>query len=231
MILQAFKFTNVFLAKHFLNIFKISIFPVLFNILLIYWNKAYFRANPDTQSPIMTQDNLLTTLFSGLISLYVFSLLVQVVNDHYKKEKRTLLNYYFQAFYYLPNVFLASLIVGLAVAGGLMLFIVPGIYLLGRLLLVQLIVIVENKNFVESFSAGQDYAKGYSWTLSLAFLWLLCLFILISIPFSSLIFSPLGEISSLWIMASIVLALYNHTLAIYTYVFVYSLYLAVLQDK
>ena len=112
-----------------------------------------------------------------------------------------------------------------------MLFIVPGIYLLGRLLLVQLIVIVENKNFVESFSAGQDYAKGYSWTLSLAFLWLLCLFILISIPFSSLIFSPLGEISSLWIMASIVLALYNHTLAIYTYVFVYSLYLAVLQDK
>jgi hypothetical protein len=63
----------------------------------------------------------------------------------------------------LARVFGASILFGLAVAVGLMLFIIPGIYLIGIFQLVFVAIILENARIGEAFGISRRLIKGHWW--------------------------------------------------------------------
>jgi len=63
----------------------------------------------------------------------------------------------------LPRVIGASFLFGLAIALGFMLFVIPGIYLMGIFQLVLVAVIVENSGVIGAFGTSRRLIKGYWW--------------------------------------------------------------------
>lgn len=66
---------------------------------------------------------------------------------------------------YLPSLIGAGLLAGLGIAFGLVLFIVPGLFLLTRWSLITPVIALEHKKAGESFGRSNELVKGQSWTV------------------------------------------------------------------
>ena len=94
---------------------------------------------------------ILLFIFTNLfLTPFITSFCILVVNDLQKDGLKESIGYYIVSFQLILKVLLLTLITGLIVIGGLILFIVPGAYLASRLLYSPYFLILEGKTVLES---------------------------------------------------------------------------------
>ena len=82
-----------------------------------------------------------------------------IVYDLQKENLKESLGYYLVSFQLILKVLLLTLATGLVVIGGLLLFIVPGMYLASRLLYSPYYLILEGKTVLSSLDASWQVTK------------------------------------------------------------------------
>jgi hypothetical protein len=87
----------------------------------------------------------------------------------------------------LPRMLVAALLFGLALAIGFVLFIIPGIYLMGIYQLVFVALVVEDAGIFQSFSRSSGLIKGYWWRSTVIVTVAIVILFVISILVSTLI--------------------------------------------
>jgi hypothetical protein len=100
---------------------------------------------------------------------------------------------------FILRVTIASILAGIAIAIGLILFIVPGLFLLTIWCLIVPVIVLENVDFGASFGRSRDLVRGHGWhvfgTIVLVFLVLIVVGVLIGLILAALPDAVRGLIS------------------------------------
>jgi hypothetical protein len=98
----------------------------------------------------------------------------------------------------LPALIAAGIVAGIGVAIGLVLLIVPGLYLLTRWALIPAVIVIEKRGAGDAFDRSWDLTRGYGWTV---FGSLFVSFILYAIAQGVFraVFLPLPRFPEIWI--------------------------------
>jgi hypothetical protein len=136
-------------------------------------------------------------LVSALISLagtfWLQGALIQAVSD--VRDGRADLSVsetFSQVYSRLGTIIVAGLLLGLAIAIGLLLLIVPGLYLMTIWIAVIPAIVLENRGIGESFGRSRELVRGYGWNVFGIIV--LTILILLGVGIAiGLILSPLAE--------------------------------------
>jgi hypothetical protein len=136
-------------------------------------------------------------LVSALISLagtfWLQGALIQAVSD--VRDGRADLSVsetFSQVYPRLGTIIVAGLLLGLAIAVGLLLLIVPGLYLMTIWIAVIPAIVLENRGIGESFGRSRELVRGYGWNVFGIIV--LTILILLGVGIAiGLILSPLAE--------------------------------------
>jgi hypothetical protein len=118
--------------------------------------------------------NWLAVLFWALVSValgiigffWLAGALVEAVNDVRDGRIDSTIGELFQRVRpQLPALITAGVLAGLGILGGLILFIIPGLFLLTRWALLAPVVVLEKKRAGEAFSRSWELVKGHSWSV------------------------------------------------------------------
>ena len=172
MILDGFKFS--------INFFKDNFSKLIF-ILLAPWF-IYITFNFFLSSASISQDSLeeLFLLIPIIISqAWTQCLVIIAIAD--KDKKRTIPDLYIYTLYKLPIVILWSLFVMLAVAVGILLFIIPGIYIACRYSVLIVELLLSNQNSTEAARSAFSLTENKVLQIFIYFLAILPIFMSISI--------------------------------------------------
>ena len=162
MILEGFKFTNNLFLDNFTKFF-IVVFPIYVIQFLVYLAFGSVPGNEFGTSPSST--NIAQQFLSNLLTLYSYALVILLTNDIYKEKSRSVSSYFYQALYFFPKMFGIGLITGILVLFGFILFILPGFYLLARLMFSPYIGLIENKPILDSVKKSFEITKDQGWNL------------------------------------------------------------------
>ncbi len=147
------KTVNIFKEKYQLFI-GITAIPVILNIIIAL-------ITPDRNNMTNTIDSidflilplsllyLVATIASSIATLYAIPSKTLTISEAYKKTPNKILPY-----------FAVLLLAGLAVFGGFLLLIIPGIILLVWFSLATYTLVFENTGIVESFKKSKQYVTG-----------------------------------------------------------------------
>jgi hypothetical protein len=102
----------------------------------------------------------------------------------------------------LPALIVAGLLAGLGIGLGLLLFVVPGLYLLTIWSLIVVVIVLEGRSAGEAFTRSRELVRGHGWSV---FGLLIITFILVAIASGviRLVFSPLPDFLDDWLGALI----------------------------
>jgi phage shock protein PspC (stress-responsive transcriptional regulator) len=91
-----------------------------------------------------------------------------------------------------PAIAVTGILAGLAIVIGLVLLIVPGLYLLTIWSLIVPAIVLENKGIGEAFGRSRELVRGYAWTVFGVVVGVFVLLVLAGIVLS-LVLSPLDD--------------------------------------
>ena len=109
--------------------------------------------------------NIAQQFLSNLLTLYSYALVILLIDDIYKEKSRSVSNYFYQALYFFPKMFGIGIITGILVLFGFLLFILPGFYLLARLMFSPYIGLMENRPILDSVKKSFEITKDKGWKL------------------------------------------------------------------
>ena len=162
MILEGFKFTNSLFLDNFTKFF-IVIFPIYVIQFLVYLAFGSVPGNEFGTSPSST--NIAQQFLSNLLTLYSYALAILLIDDIFKEKSRSVSNYFYQALYFFPKIIGIGLITGILVVFGLLLFILPGLYISARLMFAPYIGLMENRPILDSVKKAYEITEGKGWKL------------------------------------------------------------------
>ena len=162
MILEGFKFTNSLFLENFTKFF-IVVFPVYVMQFLVYLAFGSVPGNEFGTSSSFT--NFTQQILANLLTLYSYALVILLIDDVFKKRSRSVSNYFYQALYFFPKMIGIGLITGILVVFGFLLFILPGFYLLARLMFAPYIGLMENRPILDSVKKAYEITEGKGWKL------------------------------------------------------------------
>lgn len=162
MILEGFKFTNSLFLDNFTKFF-IVVFPIYVIQFLVYLAFGSVPGNEFGTSPSST--NIAQQFLSNLLTLYSYALAILLIDDIFKEKSRSVSNYFYQALYFFPKIIGIGLITGILVVFGLLLFILPGLYISARLMFAPYIGLMENRPILDSVKKAYEITEGKGWKL------------------------------------------------------------------
>ena len=162
MILEGFKFTNNLFLDNFTKFF-IVVFPIYVIQFLVYLAFGSVPGNEFGKSPSST--NIAQQFLSNLLTLYSYALAILLIDDIFKEKSRSVSNYFYQALYFFPKIIGIGLITGILVVFGLLLFILPGLYISARLMFAPYIGLMENRPILDSVKKAYEITEGKGWKL------------------------------------------------------------------
>jgi hypothetical protein len=162
MILEGFKFTNSLFLDNFTKFF-IVIFPIYVIQFLVYLAFGSVPGNEFGTSSSST--NIAQQSLSNLLTLYSYALAILLIDDIFKEKSRSVSNYFYQALYFFPKIIGIGLITGILVVFGLLLFILPGLYISARLMFAPYIGLMENRPILDSVKKAYEITEGKGWKL------------------------------------------------------------------
>ena len=119
MILQAIQNSNQFYLNNLFNILKVCFLPLILLALLI---------------PLISlTTNIALQGLIILMQLHLSAVLMLVTADLKNSDLKDTFNYMIKPFFYLGPLIAVALVVGLLALFGFSLFIIPGIFILGKL--------------------------------------------------------------------------------------------------
>ncbi len=162
MILEGFKFTNSLFLDNFTKFF-IVIFPIYVIQFLVYLAFGSVPGNEFGTSSSST--NIAQQILANLLTLYSYALAILLIDDIFKEKSRSVSNYFYQALYFFPKIIGIGLITGILVVFGLLLFILPGLYISARLMFAPYIGLMENRPILDSVKKAYEITEGKGWKL------------------------------------------------------------------
>ena len=203
MILEGFKFSINFLKDNFKKLITIVSIPIIFELIL-----NSFISISEIEGDSITFYLVAT---AGLfIQTWAQCMLIIFVAD--KTSTRSLSDLYVYTLYKLPIVIIWSLFVGLAATLGILLFILPGIYIGLRYAFYIFEIILSSKKSTQAMKDSFVMTEGKVMQIFLYILPLMITVILLSIFIYSL--------SNFFIIG----ILYNYLIIIFTTLYSYYLY-------
>jgi hypothetical protein len=165
MILQALKKSNQFYLKNIFKIINTCALPLLLVSLL----SSYSLNNDGNQLFGLT-------FITSLLQVHLTGVLILVIADISNNSFQSTINYYFKSLYYILPLFCVSILVGIAVTFGFLAFLLPGIFLMGKLIFAQYFLILRGKGVLESLEQAWNLDSSRAWNIGLAvfslmFLW------------------------------------------------------------
>ena len=174
MILQAIKISNQFYLNNFNKIFQTCILSVVV-VSALSANTPNFESN----------SYMLTVIISMLLQVHLTCMLMMVTSDIIKGTEQSTTNYYFKAIFYVAPLFVVGLVVGFGLLLGFAAFIIPGIFLLGKLIFAQYFLLLRGKNIFESLEMSWQMESGKAWNLGVVIVTMVLMWGLIVGTFSS----------------------------------------------
>ena len=107
------------------------------------------------------------TIVSTFLQIHLTGMLMMVTADIINDSKQSVANYYFKALFYVIPLGLIGIIVGIALILGFLAFLIPGIFLLGKLIFAQYFIILREKSITESLELSWKMEPGKAWNLGL----------------------------------------------------------------
>ena len=156
MILQAIKISNQFYLNNFLRIFQTCILSVIL-VSALSANSPYLSSTLSIPSIII----------STFLQIHLTCMLMMVTSDIINNSKQSVINYYFKSIFYILPLFFVGAIVGFALILGFVAFILPGIFLLGKLIFAQYFLLLRGKGILESIELSWAIDSEKAWNLGL----------------------------------------------------------------
>ena len=156
MILQAIKISNQFYLNNFLRIFQTCILSVIL-VSALSANSPYLSSS----------SSIVSVIVSTFLQVHLTCMLMMVTADIINNSQQSVINYYFKSVFYVMPLLLVGLIVGFVLILGFITFILPGIYLLGKLIFAQYFLILKGKGILESIELSWEIASEKAWNLGL----------------------------------------------------------------
>ncbi len=98
----------------------------------------------------------------------------------------------------LPALIAAGIVAGLAIALGIILLIVPGLYLLTRWSLIPAVIVIEKCRAAEAFGRSWQLTRGYGWTVLGALIVTFLAYLIVQAVLGTL-FLALPRFAAVWI--------------------------------
>ena len=152
-------------------------------------------------------DSFAASLFWGLIAaiagvvglFWVKGALVEVVRDvRDGRADRTIGETYQAVSPRLPALIVAGILAGLGIGIGLILFIVPGLFLLTIWSMLVAVIVIEGKSAGESFGRSREIVRGHGWEM-FGLIIVTFLIIAVSSGVIRLLFAPLPDFFDIWL--------------------------------
>jgi len=158
---EAFYFFRINLLKLLAYTFSIGILVILLAQLLVpffFGGMSAEEISPETIRPFAQMMNLvIQPIYTGGLIALIFSLATE--------QGRGILNCLLAGIMRWPYMLLANVITTFLIFCGLVLFVLPGIWLFTRLFLVPYLVMLKNQTPFEAIANSYRYTKGYSMTI------------------------------------------------------------------
>ena len=158
MILDAFKFTNNLFSNHFFKFLSV-VFPVYVIIFFAYLQMSSIPGNEFGTTTAFNYQELVT----NLLSMYAVILSILLIDDICNGRKRSIINYLFLGAYLYFKILVINLITALAIVLGLVLLILPGLYISARLLFANYLAIIFDKGIINSLKKSIEITQGKGW--------------------------------------------------------------------
>ena len=203
MILDGFKFSISFLKDNFSKLLLIVSLPFILELLINLISAFY-----------LTDASSFTEFVSGLLTLLIqtWAQCMLIFYIHNQAANKSISDISIYTLYKLPLILLWGLFVALLVALGLLLLIIPGIYIALRYSFYTFEILLSHKKSSESFKDTFAMTNGKTIQIFLYFLPPLFIAILITV----MIFS--------YIEIMIISLLFNYVLIIFFTIYTYYLY-------
>lgn len=154
MILQAIKISNQFYLNNFLKIFQTCIVSVVV-VSTLSASSPNFSSN----------SSIIITVISTLLQVHLTCMLMMVSSDIINGTEQSTTNYYFKSIFYVAPLLAVGLMVGFGLLLGFAAFIIPGIFLLGKLIFAQYFLLLRGKGIFESLELSWEMESGKAWNL------------------------------------------------------------------
>jgi hypothetical protein len=152
-------------------------------------------------------DSVLAGLFWGLIAatagvigfFWVQGALVEVVRDVRDGRKdRTIGETYQAVSPRLPALIVGGILAGLGIAIGLILLIVPGLFLLTIWSMIVAVIVIEGRSAGEAFGRSREIVRGHGWAV---FGLIIVTFVIVAVASGviNLLFAPLPDFFDVWL--------------------------------
>ena len=158
MILDAFKFTNNLFSNHFSKFLSV-VFPVYVIIFFAYLQMSSIPGNEFGTTTAFNYQELVT----NLLSMYAVILSILLIDDICNGRKRSIINYLFLGAYLYFKILVINLITALAIVLGLVLLILPGLYISARLLFASYLAIIFDKGIINSLKKSIEITEDKGW--------------------------------------------------------------------
>ncbi len=130
------------------------------------------QINPETIRPMAQFMNLIIKpIYTGGLIALIFSLATG--------QGKTILNCLWLGVLRWPYMFMANVMTSLVIFAGLMLFVLPGIWLFTRLFLVPYLVMIDRQSPLNAMINSYQHTKGYSLTIFQDIVILIIIFVLL----------------------------------------------------
>ena len=156
MILQALTKSNQFYVKIIFKIINTCVFP----LLLVSVLSSYSVNNNENSS-------LILTFITALLQVHLTGVLILVIADISNNLFQSTINYYIKSLYYILPLFCVSILTGLAIVFGFLAFLLPGIFILGKLIFAQYFVILRGKGVFESLELAWNLDSSRTWNIGI----------------------------------------------------------------
>ena len=156
MILQALTKSNQFYVKNIFKIINTCVFP----LLLVSVLSSYSVNNNENSS-------LILTFITALLQVHLTGVLILVIADISNNSFQSTINYYIKSLYYILPLFCVSILTGLAIVCGFLAFLLPGIFILGKLIFAQYFVILRGKGVFESLELAWNLDSSRAWNIGI----------------------------------------------------------------
>ena len=209
MILDGFKFSISFLKDNFIKLLLIVSIPFILELLINSISAFY-----------LTNANSINGFISGLLTLLIqtWAQCMLIFYIHNQAANKSISDISIYTLYKLPLIILWGLLVGLSVALGLLLLIIPGIYIALRYSFYTFEILLSQKKSSESIKDTFAMTNGKTIQIFLYFLPPLFIAILITV----MIFS--------YVEMMLLSVLYNYLLIIFFTIYSYYLFNLIKSD-
>ncbi|MEI6553175.1 MAG: hypothetical protein WCO09_01260 [bacterium] len=179
-VVESFKFGKKAFKNNWLILVYALIFPAVFSLVV----DVFYHANP------MTYTNLSLSYLGPIVVFYIVKYLLNIMFKIGKiriyldtlKFKQPRYSELFNPKKSYLNFLVVSVLLGICTLGGLIVLIVPGIYIILRYCFAPILVLDQNMSISESFAKSKEMTAGNKWKMLpyyiiygfLALLYMLC---------------------------------------------------------